>query len=31
MKAQIALTVNESKRIIAKAIVILPEVKNALE
>lgn len=31
MKAQIALTVNESKRLIAKAIISLPEVKNALE
>ncbi|MDP2959784.1 MAG: hypothetical protein Q8N71_00035 [candidate division Zixibacteria bacterium] len=31
MKVQIALTVNESKRIIAKAVVSLPEIKNALE
>lgn len=31
MKAQIVLTVNESKRLIAKAIISLPEVKNALE
>jgi len=31
MKAQIVLTVNESKRLIAKAIVSLPEIKNALE
>lgn len=30
MKAQIVLTVNESKRLIAKAIIGLPEVKNAL-
>ena len=30
MKAQIVLTVNESKKIIAKAICSLPEVKNAL-
>jgi len=31
MKVQIALTVNESKRMIAKAVVSLPEIKNALE
>jgi hypothetical protein len=31
MKVQIALTVNESKRLIAKAVVSLPEIKNALE
>jgi len=31
MKIQIALTVNESKRMIAKAVVFLPEIKNALE
>jgi len=31
MKAQIVLTVNESKRLIAKAIVSLPEINNALE
>ena len=31
MKAQIVLTVNESKRLIAKAIISLPEIKNALE
>lgn len=31
MKVQIALTVNESKRLIAKAIISLPEVKNAFE
>ena len=31
MKAQITLTVNESKRLIAKAIIGLPEVKHASE
>jgi len=31
MKAQIVLTVNEPKRLIAKAIISLPEIKNALE
>lgn len=31
MKAQITLTVNESKRLIAKAVISLPKVQNALE
>jgi hypothetical protein len=31
MKAQLTLTVNESKRLIAKAVVSLPELKNALK
>ncbi len=31
MKAQITLTVNESKRLMAKAIISLPEVKDASE
>jgi len=30
MKVQIALTVNKSKRMIAKTVVSLPEIKNAL-
>jgi len=30
MKVQIALTVNKSKRMIAKVFVSLPEIKNAL-
>jgi hypothetical protein len=31
MKGQVSLTVSESKRLIAKAVVSLPEVQEALE